>query len=97
MTFFETQIHLPQYRPDPRDSDLNALIAPQIFLQFRQRPIRLILHPRSQILNRLAGNPALPAPLPRSRRSILLPGSAENSRDALGPAYAYMKPLGQQP
>jgi hypothetical protein len=32
VTFFETQIHLPQYRPDPRDADLNALITPQIFL-----------------------------------------------------------------
>ena len=64
MTFFETQTHLPQHRPKPRDPDLNALVASQIFLQFDQRPIRLLFHPRSQILDHLAGDPALPPSLP---------------------------------
>ena len=33
MTFFKTQAHLPEHRPDPRDPNPDAL-APQIFLQF---------------------------------------------------------------
>jgi hypothetical protein len=45
VTFFETQAHLAQHHPKPGDPDLDVLIVSQIFLQFHQRPIRLLFHP----------------------------------------------------
>ena len=47
MTFFQAQAHLPQHCPDPRNPNPDALVASQIFVQFRQRPVRLLLDPRS--------------------------------------------------
>jgi hypothetical protein len=75
--------------PDP-----DAFVASQIFLQLRQRPIRLLFHPGSQILRRLRSQPALWAAL-TSRRSFHLPCPAQRGRDLLGPAFADMKALGK--
>jgi hypothetical protein len=59
--FFKTQAHPPQYCPELRDADPDVPLGAQIFLQFRQCSIRLILDPQSQILDRFRGNSALAA------------------------------------
>ena len=71
-TFFKAQPHLLQYRPELRHPDVDTLVAPQIFPQFHQRPIRLLFHPQAQVLGCPSRDPALSATL-ASRRSFLLP------------------------
>ena len=92
MTFFETQSHPPQRYPKLCNPDPDAFVPSQIFLQLRQRPIRLLFHPRSQVLRRLRSQPALWATL-TTRRSFHLPCPAQRGGDFLGPAFADAKAL----
>jgi hypothetical protein len=67
-----------------------VLVVAQIFLQFDQRPVRLLFQPRSQILHRFSRDPAL-APTLAAGRPFRFARPAPRGRNLPGPAFAYAK------
>jgi hypothetical protein len=71
-----------------------VLVVSQIFLQFDQRPIRLLFQPRSQIFHCFSGDPAL-APTLAARGPFRFSRPAPRGRNLPGPAGTHAKALRQ--